>query len=60
MELAQTAGVGKTMVFDLEKGKQSVRLNTLLKVLSALNIKLVYDSPLMRDYEDSIKQAVGA
>ena len=38
--LAMLAGVGKTVVFDLEHGKASVQLDTLLKVLKVLNIKL--------------------
>jgi HTH-type transcriptional regulator/antitoxin HipB len=32
-ELAQLAGVGKTVIFDLEHGKQSIQLDTLLKIL---------------------------
>ncbi len=46
-QLADIAGVGKTSVFDIEKGKETVRLNTLIKILSALNIKLNLQSPLM-------------
>lgn len=45
-ELADLAGVGKTVVFDIEKGKETVRLNTLLKVLEALNIKIELIQPL--------------
>lgn len=44
--LADIAGVGKTVIFDLEHGKESVRLNTVLKVLDALNIKIEFKSPL--------------
>lgn len=46
-ELAQLAGLGKTVIFDIEKGKESVRLNTLLKVLDVLNIKIRFEAPLM-------------
>ena len=46
-QLADIAGVGKTAIFDVEKGKETVRLNTLLKILSALNIKLNLYSPLI-------------
>jgi len=45
-ELADIAGVGKTVIFDLEHGKQTVRLDTVLKVLNALNIKIHFQSPL--------------
>jgi len=46
-QLADLAGVGKTVVFDIEKGKETVQLNSLLKVLSVLNIKLEMISSLM-------------
>jgi len=46
-ELAKFAGVGKTVVFDLEHGKQSIRYDTLTKILSVLNITVRFDSPLI-------------
>jgi HTH-type transcriptional regulator / antitoxin HipB len=49
-ELAKLAGVGKTVVFDLEKGKETVRLDTLMKILNVLNIKVKYEGPLMKEY----------
>jgi HTH-type transcriptional regulator / antitoxin HipB len=49
-ELARLAGVGKTAVFDLEKGKQSIQLDTLRKILRALNISIKVESPLMEEY----------
>lgn len=39
-ELADLAGVGKTSVFDIEKGKASVQFDTLLAILQALNIEI--------------------
>ena len=47
IQLAELAGVGKTVVFDLEKGKETVQLNTLLKVFKVLNIKVQLQSQLM-------------
>lgn len=44
-ELARLAGVGKTVIYDIEKGKESVRLDTLLKVLDVLNIKMTFETP---------------
>lgn len=44
-ELAKLAGVGKTVVFDIEKGKETVQLNTLLKILDVLNIKIKIETP---------------
>lgn len=46
-DLAKLAGVGKTVVFDLEHGKQSVRFDTLTKILTVLNIAIRFDSPLL-------------
>lgn len=49
-QLAQFAGVGKTVVFDIEHQKATVQLATILKILSVLNIKLIIDAPL--DYKE--------
>ena len=46
-ELARLAGVGKTVVFDIEHGKESVQFDTLKKVLAALNIRLALQSPVL-------------
>jgi y4mF family transcriptional regulator len=46
LELALLAGVGKTAIFDLEKNKVTPQLDTLIKVLTVLNIKLIFKSPL--------------
>jgi HTH-type transcriptional regulator / antitoxin HipB len=46
-ELAALAGVGKNLVYELEKGKQTVRLENLLKILRVLNIELDFRGPLM-------------
>jgi y4mF family transcriptional regulator len=45
-ELAEHAGVAKNLVYDLEKGKITVRYENILKVLDVLNIKIKYLSPL--------------
>jgi len=45
--LADLAGIGKTSVFDIEKGKPTVRLATLVAVLRVLNIEMILESPLM-------------
>ncbi len=52
-ELAELAGVGKTVIYDLEKGKKTVRWATIMEVLHALNIDLLFQSPLMDEYEKS-------
>lgn len=46
-QLADLSGVGKTVIYDIEKGKETVRFNTLMKVFNALNIRIKLESPLM-------------
>jgi HTH-type transcriptional regulator/antitoxin HipB len=46
IELAQLAGIGKTAVFDIEKGKESIKLKTLLAILTVLNIEIIIKSPI--------------
>jgi len=46
-QLADIAGVGKTVIYDIEKGKETIRFATLQKILTALNIKINFESPLM-------------
>ncbi|MFH1197696.1 MAG: helix-turn-helix domain-containing protein [bacterium] len=45
--LADLSGVGKTVIFDLEKGKTSVQFDTIQKVLKVLNVKINFESPIM-------------
>ena len=49
-ELAKLAGVGKTFIFDVEHGKLSIKLTTLLPVLEVLNITIEFKSPYMDEY----------
>jgi HTH-type transcriptional regulator / antitoxin HipB len=48
--LADVAGVGKTVVFDIEKGKETIQLKSVIYVCKALNINVVLNSPLMDKY----------
>lgn len=54
--LAEMAGVGKTMVFDIEKGKLSIRFDLLCKLLEVLNIKIDLQSPLMSFYLETLDE----
>lgn len=47
IELAELSGVGKTFVYDIEHGKQSCRLDTLIKILKTLNISIELKGPLI-------------
>jgi y4mF family transcriptional regulator len=46
-QLAKLAGVGKTVVWDLEHGKESVQWDTLQKIFRVLNITIKWQSPLL-------------
>lgn len=54
MQLAQLAQVGKTVIFDVENGKTSIRLDTLEKIFKVLNVKIAFSSPLMTQFEASM------
>lgn len=54
--LAKIAGIGKTAVFDIEKGKLSVRFDTILKVLEVLNVKIDFQGPLMHLFKESLSE----
>ncbi len=51
LQLAEMAGVGKTVVYDIEKGKESVKLITLRKILKVLNISVHLHSPILRNQQ---------
>lgn len=51
-QLARLAGVGKTVIFDIEKGKETIQLNTLLKVLDILNIRMSFETPFPATMDD--------
>jgi y4mF family transcriptional regulator len=50
-QLAEMAGVGKTVIYDIEKGKETIQLDTLRKILKVLNIKIELKSPLMSNLQ---------
>ena len=52
-ELAELAGVGKTVIYDVENGKMTIRFSTLLKIFQVLNIKMKFESPLMNIFKET-------
>lgn len=44
-ELADLAGVGKTLIFDLEKGHEKVAFDNLVKICRVLNIRIEFHPP---------------
>ncbi len=39
-QLSMLSGIGKTAIYDIEHGKSTYQIDTLLKLLAVLNIKL--------------------
>lgn len=52
IQLATLAGVGKTAIYDLEHGKPTLQLETVYRILRALNIRIELWSPLMDLYDE--------
>ena len=57
-ECAHLSGVGKTALFDIERGKETVRFSTLAAVLETLNITIHLESPLMEEYRAARDRSV--
>ena len=55
LELANLCGIGKTAVFDVEKGKATVQLRTLMAPQEGLNISVHWRSPLMTEFLEEEK-----
>jgi transcriptional regulator with XRE-family HTH domain len=45
--LARISGVGKTVIWELEHGKESVQWDTLRKVLRVLDVTVAWQSPIL-------------
>jgi len=58
-DLAELAGVGKNLVYDLENGKDTVRWANLRKVLTVLNIQVEFRSPLLKSSRQESTDAQG-
>lgn len=54
-ELARLAGIGKTALFDVEKGKATTQIDTIGKILGVLNIDVRFSGPLMQEYRRAIE-----
>ena len=52
VQLGDLAGVGKTTVYDIEKGKATVQINNLFAVLNALNIQIQLSGPLTAAFNE--------
>jgi HTH-type transcriptional regulator / antitoxin HipB len=52
-QLAEISGVSETVIYYLEKGKQTLQWNIITSILRSLNITITFQSPLMAEYEKS-------
>lgn len=59
-ELADLAQVGKTVVFDLEKGKESIQLDTINAIMFVLNIRFSVNGPIMNQYQNKYAEEVSS
>ena len=59
-QLAKFAGVGKTVVWNLEHGKESVQWDTLQKIFHVLNITVEWRSPLLERMAATAASAAAA
>ena len=55
-ELANLAGLGKTVVFDIEGGKLTIKFDTILKIFKVLNITIDFKSPLMNAFLEQLNE----
>jgi y4mF family transcriptional regulator len=56
-DLARIAGVGKTVIWELEHGKESVQWDTLKKILRVLHLTVTWHSPIL-EHERAQSSAV--
>ncbi len=56
LKLAHLANVGKTVVYDIEHAKKTIRLDSVIKILMVLNITVELQSPLMKTYREHINE----
>ena len=54
-ELSEMAGVGPTVIYELEHGKESVQFNIIRRILGVLNLRLSVEGPMMNEYERNEK-----
>ncbi|MDR3667789.1 MAG: helix-turn-helix domain-containing protein [Ignavibacteriaceae bacterium] len=48
-KLGMLSGVGRTAIFDIEHGKTTYQIDTLLKIMDVLNLKLYIDGLFNRE-----------
>ncbi|MBN4056356.1 helix-turn-helix transcriptional regulator [Rhodothermus sp. AH-315-K08] len=51
-DLSMLSGVSQTAIYDVEQGKPTVQLATVLPLLDSLNLALRLEGPLMEQFRD--------
>lgn len=54
--LSELAGVGTTVIYELEHGKRTVQFDVLRSILRTLNLRILLDGPLMGEYLNKIDE----
>ncbi len=49
-QLSALSGISETAIYDVEHGKETIKLQTLLPLLNTLNLSLRLDGPLMDEF----------
>ncbi|MDA0683392.1 MAG: helix-turn-helix domain-containing protein [Bacteroidetes bacterium] len=50
--LAEVSGVGQTVIYELEHGKETVQFDVIRKLFDVLNLQMQVDGPLVKAYQD--------
>jgi HTH-type transcriptional regulator / antitoxin HipB len=54
---SELAGIGTTVIYELEHGKPTVQFDVVQSVLRTLNLTLLVDGPLVDEYVDRSNEA---
>lgn len=54
--LSDLAGVGTTVIYELEHGKRTVQFDVLQSILRTLNLRILLDGPLLEEYPRKIDE----
>lgn len=58
--LSELAGIGTTVIYELEHGKSTVQFNVVQSILRTLNLRLLVDGPLLDEYIERSNETSGS
>ncbi len=53
-ELSTLSNVSPSVIYEIEHGKKTVQMNSLMNLLNALNLTLDIKGPLVKEYYDRL------